>query len=56
MFITELGNVYTEKCTQLRVTKAGCRGADGRIHVVVFWVMTPFSDVVGNQRFGGPFF
>jgi hypothetical protein len=24
------------------------------IQVVVFWVMTPCSDVVGYQRFGGP--
>jgi len=25
-----------------------------KIQVVVFWVMTLCSDVVGNQRFGGP--
>jgi hypothetical protein len=24
------------------------------IQVVVFWVLTPFSDVVGYQRFGRP--
>jgi len=24
-----------------------------KIHVVVFWVVTPYSDMVGYQRFGG---
>jgi hypothetical protein len=24
------------------------------IEVAASWVMTPYSDVVGNQRFGGP--
>jgi len=25
-----------------------------KVHVMVFWVVTPCSDVVGFQRFGGP--
>jgi len=25
-----------------------------KIQVVVFWVMTPYINVVGYQRFGGP--
>jgi len=24
------------------------------IHVMVFWILILYSDVVGNQRFGGP--
>jgi hypothetical protein len=27
-----------------------------KIYVMVFWVMTPFSDVVGYQCFGGPYY
>jgi hypothetical protein len=26
-----------------------------KIQIVVFWVVTPYSDVVGYQHFGGPY-
>jgi len=25
-----------------------------QVQVVVFWIVTPSSDMIGNKRFGGP--